>query len=346
MVDCITKELAMRSVYLTCSAYLNEAEPIESIYFGGGTPSLLEEKHLAKIYDTILKNYSLSDNVEYTIEANPDDISVEKLQIWKKQCCNRLSIGVQSFDDDELKMMGRIHDAREASDCISLAQDFGFDKLSIDLIYGLPHKNHALWYRNLEVALATQVEHISAYCLTVEERTLLYKKGFEEASDDFQQEQMRILYEETQKQGFEVYEISNLAKNQAYARHNTNYWFQKSYLGVGPSAHSYNVHSRRRNVPNNAAYIRAVQKGEVFWETEKLSKTQMINEYLMTSLRTQWGFNKKIALKRYGYDIEKSFGSLIQSYVQSGYMLDSEDSLRLSLEGKFIADSIILDFWA
>lgn len=275
-------------------------EPIETIYFGGGTPSLLEPHEIEMIFHRIEKYYDLSSLKEFTLEANPDDLTPEKIKglaALKLIGLNRFSIGVQSFYDEDLQYMNRVHDSKEALSSIRRIQDAGFENITIDLIYGTPTMNDDRWYRNLETAFGLNIPHISSYALTVESKTTLQnkiKKGLALPVDEEQSaRQFRILMSEMNKAGYEQYEISNFARDKKYAIHNSNYWFGQKYIGLGPSAHSYNGISRRWNISNNIQYISILQKRELPFEEEWQTEAQKINEHIMTALRTMWGLNMK-----------------------------------------------------
>lgn len=342
MVDAICQEISIRK------AYLKNNESIESIYFGGGTPSLLTKDDLAKIFMTIETNFNTDKLKEVTLEANPDDLSKEYLKMLKNTPVNRLSIGIQSFYQEDLQWMNRAHNAEQANICIEFALEAGFDNLTIDLIYGTPTTSNEMWKSNIERTVALGIEHISAYCLTVEAQTPLHKlikKGqFAQPDTNHGAEQFEILVEILGKNQFEQYEISNFAKNKKYALHNTSYWTGVPYLGIGPSAHSYNHVSRSWNVANNQQYIKAMQASELALETEILTKSDMFNERIMTGLRTKWGVKRQDLL-----DIDpgylKEFETNAVSYLKS-HQLKCEDGIYLlEASGKLFADRIASDLF-
>jgi len=286
IVNAICDELLLQKSYLG-------NETIASIYFGGGTPSLLTEEELLIILGKINNTHTVDANAEITLEANPDDLSAQKLQQLKNAGVNRLSIGIQSFHDPHLKFMNRAHQSREAWQCVLDAQKIGFDNISIDLIYGIPSKNHKIWQSDLKNAFDLPINHISAYCLTIEPQTVfgnrLSHKKMNPINEEFAAEQFEILLNEIEQKGFEQYEISNFCKPDNYSRHNSSYWKQKRFLGIGPSAHSFDGTTRQFNVASNAKYLKSLAESKVPFEMEQLSTAQQANEYLMTTLRTKWG---------------------------------------------------------
>jgi len=337
MVEMICMEITMRKVYL-------EEDPVvETIYFGGGTPSLLPLGHIDKILRTIENNYTL-DLKEVTIETNPDDLTSEKLEGFKDLGFDRLSIGIQSFHDEVLKFYNRAHNASESLKSIDLARSRGFDKLSIDLMYGYPHHDHSLWQKDLDLALAIDPGHISSYCLTIEPGTAMGKwaeKGkFIPSSEDFNADQFEILLERMEKASYLQYEISNFAKPDAFAIHNSNYWKGVPYLGIGPSAHSYDGKGRQHNVANNGKYIKSLNEGELNFEKDILEKEEIINEYVLTSLRTIWGTDLKLIQDRYDTDFIHDKKKELILLQKEGLLTLEENKLILTKKGKFLADSI------
>src|ERR1043165_552088 len=339
-VQALVKEIELSKDYL-------QSDAIETIYFGGGTPSVLSIDDLLLITETLARHYNLTGLKEFTIENNPDDLNPQKiaeLKELKRYGLNRFSIGVQSFFDEDLKYMNRAHNSAEALSSIKRVQDAGFEKITLDLIYGTPTMNDANWHKNLETAFELNVPHISSYALTVEPKTNLQNriaKGVSKPVDEEQSaRQFRILINEMKAHGFEQYEISNFAKDQKYAVHNTNYWFGKKYLGLGPSAHSFNQLSRRWNVANNLNYINSIEEGKIPFEEEILTEAQQVNEKLMTGLRTQWGVRIS--------DFDLRIADLIQASLKevdaSHYVLEN-GILRLTDEGKFFADAIAGDLF-
>ncbi len=334
MIDAILHEITLRKDYLS--------EPISTIYFGGGTPSLLTEFELNSILAAINNNFEVLDTVELSLEANPDDITKEQLSIWKKRGINRLSIGLQSFKESDLRWMNRAHTVEEANQCISLAQNAGFQNLTVDLIYGLPDLSLEEWKSHIQQLIDFNVPHISAYCLTVEKNTVLanwVNKGkIKPLSEDVQSEQFLALLELLEVNGYEQYEISNFCKKDAESKHNSNYWKGKHYIGIGPSAHSFNGTSRSWNIANNTRYIQSINKGVSFFETEILTVQNQFNELLLTGLRTKYGvrldnLNKIIPLS-------KQFKYLVDSFQKKNWLVKKENTLFLTKEGKLMADFI------
>lgn len=288
LVAALVKEIKLQKDYF-------KGETIETIYFGGGTPSLLGEAEINLLLNTITDILSVASDAEITLEANPDDLSNEKLRYLKQTQVNRFSIGLQSFFDDDLQWMNRVHRAAEAEASVKRAQDFGLENITVDLIYGYPLLTDIKWKANLDRVFELGVPHVSAYSMTVEPRTALasfIKQKKEPAMNDEQSAvQFVTMMDAMHKNGFEHYEISNFCKPGAYSRHNSNYWKGVKYLGIGPSAHSYNGETRQWNIANNAKYIEALEKGNIPAETEELTQTNRLNEYIMTSLRTMWGLD-------------------------------------------------------
>jgi len=337
MVEMICKELIIRKDYLP---YGN---PVKTVYFGGGTPSLLSSDELSAILQTISLHYPL-DLEELTIEANPDDLTPQKLHELKSLKFDRLSIGIQSFHDEVLKFYNRTHNAEESIQCIDLARSMGFEKLSIDLMYGFPHADHELWKKDLQLAISYDPGHISSYCLTIEPNTALgnwTKKGkFLPASEDFCAEQFEIMQESLEEAGYIQYEISNFGKPGAFAVHNTNYWKGVPYLGIGPSAHSFDGHSRQHNIANNAKYIKALEKEELEFEKDELSPTDLANEYILTSLRTIWGTDLMKLKNLHNTPLLEVKNREISNFLEDGLVAVEEDHLKLTKEGKLLADYI------
>lgn len=340
MVDAICKELMQRKLFL------NE-ECIESIYFGGGTPSILNLKELDLIFNTINDYFEITENAEITLEANPDDITLESLHDWKKNGINRLSIGIQSFKQDDLSWMNRAHTIQESMTCIQLASSAGFKNLTVDLIYGLPNLTNDEWISHIQKVVDFGVTHISAYCLTVEENTALDKlvadKKIIPASEDQQSEQFILLVNELQKLGFEQYEISNFCKPDHEAVHNSNYWTGKKYLGVGPSAHSYDGTQRTWNIRNNPKYMKLVQEGDGYFESEILSQENRFNELLLTGLRTKFGV--EISQLENCMALTSIFWNQVQELINNGSMVQTNSHLILTIQGRLQADRIASDLF-
>lgn len=332
------QELGMQRNYLA-------GRPIQTVYFGGGTPSLLSADEINRLFETIAANYPLHDIREFTLEANPDDLSSAYLRSLRQTPVNRLSLGVQSFRDADLRYMNRAHNAQQSDYAIKAAQDAGFTNMTLDLIYGTPGLSHADWRHNLAQMQQLQIPHFSAYALTVEEGTVLHhaihKKQAPPVDAEQSAAQFEVLMEQAEVMGYEHYEISNFAKKDQYAVHNSNYWKGVPYLGIGPSAHSFNGKSRRWNVANNALYLKNILNDHrLNYEEETLTQVQQLNEYIMTSLRTMWGCDLQKIEQAYGSsaaeEVEKS------SYVlqEKKWLLKEGKKLILSNAGKLFADRI------
>ncbi|HXK00119.1 MAG TPA: radical SAM family heme chaperone HemW [Gelidibacter sp.] len=341
LVVALAKELELRK-----DEFRNQV--VETIYFGGGTPSLLSIEALQMLLDVVYKNYKVSKNPEITLEANPDDLTEGKLIAFSQSPINRLSIGIQSFFGDDLKLMNRAHNSEEAKRCLSMATQC-FDNISIDLIYGIPGMSNEHWIQNIETALAFNIPHISCYALTVEPRTALasfIKKGIiKNVDDDLAQEQFHIIIDKLEAAGFIHYELSNFGKPEYFSRNNSAYWQGKPYLGIGPSAHSFDGKHRGWNVRNNSKYINSLEKNVVPIEIETLSITDKYNEYVMTGLRTVWGVNLE--------KVEQDFGNSYKTYLleQSEkhiieHLLYLEDGkLLVTKKGQFLSDGIASDLF-
>ncbi len=323
--------------------YLGKA-PLASIYLGGGTPSLLEVSELATLFERIYALFEVEPAAEVTLESNPDDLTPTKLRDLRQNTpVNRLSIGIQSFFDEDLRWMNRAHDARQARRCIPMAQDIGYERLTVDLIYGLPEASDEHWAENVRLALSFDLPHLSSYCLTVEGGTALayfVRKGKTRPVDEEKAvRQFEYLIDETKRHGYEHYEISNFAKEGCVAVHNTSYWLGKPYLGIGPSAHSYDGISRQWNIANNALYIKAIQDGYVPFEREVLTASQRYNEYVMTRLRTQWGCCWE-NLAGFGTPYLEYFEREIRPFVEIGWVETGHGIYRLTRAGKLMADHV------
>lgn len=338
MLLAIHREIIARKNYLAPAT-------IQTIYLGGGTPSLLNTEELQRIFDRLYENYPDQALQEVTLEANPDDLNRTYLKALSGTPVNRLSIGVQSFEDSDLKYMNRAHNAAQADYSVKAAQDAGFTNLSIDLIYGTPGLNDQQWRENIRKAIALDIAHISSYALTVEPRTALahaIEKGKSRQPGNRQSaEQFELLMEEMALAGYEHYEISNFAKPGRYAVHNTNYWKGTHYLGIGPSAHSFNGSSRQWNVANNAAYITELLKhNRLPFETEQLTDTDQLNEYIMTSLRTMWGLDLGLITEKYGPEASEKIVRAADIYIKNRQVELHNNHLVLSRSGKLFADGI------
>ena len=321
---------------------------IETIYFGGGTPSLLTASELESIFAALDAAFDIRPNAEITLEANPDDLTPDKLSELYKTPINRLSIGIQSFAEADLRYMNRAHNAHEARTCIANALQAGFTNLTADLIYGTPGMSDVQWRENLHTLFELRIPHISCYALTVEEQTALshfIKTGKSKPVDEAQAvRQFEILVAEMLAHDYEHYEISNFCKSDNYSRHNTAYWQGKPYLGIGPAAHSFDGKQRSWNISNNAKYMTEIQAGNLPLEIEELSDEDRFNEYLMTGFRTKWGCDLK-KIQSFGIGFERYFMEAVFPYLEKKMILREGDIFRLSDEGKFLSDGIISDLF-
>ncbi len=337
LVSAMVQEMEVRNDFLQGSS-------LSTIYFGGGTPSLLTAEQLEKLFAGIRRNFTIDETAEITLEANPDDITTESLSSWKTQGVNRLSIGIQSFREEDLKFMNRAHTSAQAVSAISLARHHDFHDLTIDLIYGTPTMNDEAWEENLRVLEELNLPHFSAYALTVEPRTALAKfvknrivpmPEEEQAASQFQR-----LMEWARSHGYEHYEISNFARNQRYSRHNTAYWKGITYLGIGPSAHSFDGNQRTWNVRSNPEYIRNVERSELTFEKELLSANERYNEYVMTALRTCWGISKLKVQQDFGDEALAYLETQLGAFSGGDWIKESSASISLTDTGKLFADHI------
>lgn len=340
MIESICLELKEKKDYLP-------GQIVETIYIGGGTPSLLNKEQLASIFQAIQANYFLSKTPEVTLEANPEDITSNALVSWKSFGINRLSIGIQSFQNHYLKWMNRNHTSEDSLKSVSLAQEYGFDNISIDLIYGLPNLNAEQWHQEIETAIGLHVQHISTYCLTIEEKTALgnlVEKGIVQLdTEETIEKQMLILMNTMQEAGYEQYEISNFCKPNFESKHNSSYWKRIPYIGVGPGAHSYNGKARQYNISSNPLYIKYLNQpslGDVS-TIEELSKKDEYNEYILTRLRTKWGIKQHDIASFESINLVK-INQLLDSFCQNGFMAKDVDVYKLTAKGKLLADEITL----
>lgn len=341
MVDAITREAFLNSSYLK--------EPVETIYFGGGTPSLMKDDEIRKLLKTFRELFTVSPTAEISLEANPDDINAAAVAAWKNAGINRLSIGIQSFFEEDLEWMNRAHNASQAKEAVKLAQHAGFSNITIDLIYGTPQLTDEKWKQNIETALALQVPHLSCYALTVEPKTALAKMinthQSEDVDADKQARHFSILTERLAGAGFEHYEISNFALPGFRSRHNSSYWQGKTYLGLGPSAHSFNGKSRQWNVANNNLYLVSIGKDVVPFEVEMLTDTQRLNEYIMISLRTAEGISLEKISAEFGSSTMEAVIASAEPHISRGHLRRVDAILQLTQEGKFLADGIAADLF-
>ena len=341
MVDSIVEEIRLRKKYLS--------SPISTIYFGGGTPSICSNEQLSILINEIKNTFSLSSNVEMTLEANPDDITIDKLLHWKSIGINRLSIGVQSFREEDLQWMNRAHNAEQATAAILLVKESGFDNISIDLIYGTPTLSDKQWQHNVQTAIALQVSHLSCYALTVEPKTaldkMIEKKKILAPDPEKQARHFELLMDWMAAAGYEHYEISNFAKPGMRSKHNSSYWQGSPYIGLGPAAHSFNGNSRQWNIANNALYIKNIVAGNVPFEIEELTPTQALNEYIMTSLRTSEGLSLEYIQHNWGEEKAMEVTQHANIYIQQENAVINENHLQLTQKGKLLADGISADLF-
>ena len=342
MVLALAKEIQMRK---------NESSEaiIETIYFGGGTPSVLTSDEINFLIDTVYQNYQVVENPEITLEANPDDLSQERILELATSKINRLSIGIQSFFEDDLQMMNRAHNSAEAQKCLEIATLY-FDNISIDLIYGIPGMTNEKWNQNIEKALSFGIPHISSYALTVEPKTALNKLiqtgKIAAPNDDVAQDHFAILVETLEYNGFIHYELSNFAKENYFSKNNSAYWLGKKYIGIGPSAHSYDGFSRSWNVANNSIYLKSIQEDKLPNENEILSATDRYNEYIMTGLRTIWGVSLDRVENEFGKDYLNYLHKQAQKFLNDDLLFIEIDILKPTKKGKFLTDGIASDlFW-
>lgn len=342
LIVSLLKEANLRKNYL-------QGEEINTIYLGGGTPSLLSEEDLTRIFEQLSKSFVIATDAEITLEANPDDINSSQLEAWRAIGINRLSIGIQSFFEEDLQWMNRAHNAAQARNCIELAQQAGFYNLSIDLIYGTPGLTDERWQQNVQTALSLNIPHLSCYALTVEPGTALQKmveQHKKENTDPEKQARHFIqLMEWLQQAGYEHYEISNFARPHHRSRHNSSYWGGKKYLGLGPSAHSFDGKSRQWNIANNALYIQSLEKNTISFEEEMLTSVQRLNEYIMTSLRTAEGLDLDYTKAHFGAKASLQLARESEKYINSAKMNLNEKRLQLTNKGKLFADGIAADLF-
>lgn len=349
-VEALKKEIVARKHYLG-------NETVKTIYFGGGTPSLLSVENIEEIIKLLNKNYEIVSNPEITLEINPDTIDREKMSSLKQIGVNRMSVGIQSFDDDDLKYLGRRHDSRHAMQVLDDLKHTDFEKITLDLIYGMPTLTEEKWNKNLDIFFSTGFSHLSAYALTVEPKTILGQKidkgDLQAVSEEETIRHYEILVERTKENGFEHYEISNYAKEGCRSQHNSIYWRDEKYLGLGPSAHSYDGNSRQWNISNLTKYIQLVGDAEtqrdgdaeLFYEKEILSTDDKFNEYVMTSLRTSWGCNVGKMEADYGDRYAVHFLKNVKKHLDSGIMLIKNNNYILTDEGMLFADGIAADLF-
>ena len=344
MVLAIAKEIHMRK-----SEFENDlSQSVETIYFGGGTPSVLTSEEINFLIAAVYNSYSVSENPEITLEANPDDLSTERIIELSKSKINRLSIGIQSFFEDDLQMMNRAHNSAEAKKCLEVATKY-FDNISLDLIYGIPGMSNEKWKQNIETALSFGIPHISSYALTVEPKTALNKLiqtgKIVAPKDEVAQEHFAILVETLEANGFIHYELSNFGKENYFSKNNSAYWLGKKYIGIGPSAHSYDGVSRSWNISNNSLYLKSIQENKLPNEIEILSITDRYNEYIMTGLRTIWGVSLNRIEKEFGSKYLEYLNKQTQKFLNDDLVFIENNILKPTSKGKFLTDGIASDLF-
>jgi len=341
MINSLIRELQIRKNEL-------QNTPIETIYFGGGTPSVLSVDEIQLLMNAVYDTYPVIENPEVTLEANPDDLTEEKIRAFSMSPINRLSIGVQSFFEKDLTLMNRAHNSQEAKNCLSIATQY-FKNISVDLIYGIPNCTNQEWLENIRMALSFGISHISSYALTVEPKTALeslIKKGkIEMTSDQVAQEQFHLLTDELEKHHFVHYELSNFGKENYFSKNNTAYWLGKSYLGFGPSAHSFDGKKRSWNIRNNITYIKSLQADQLPIEREVLTKTDQYNEYIMTGLRTIWGVSLQQIEQNFGKNYRTYLQNQCKKYIQQDLLYFEDKILKTTKKGKFLVDGIASDLF-
>ncbi len=341
MVLALAKEIEMRK-----SEFQDEI--VETIYFGGGTPSILQIADLKFLIDAVYKNYKVVENPEITVEANPDDLTENRIIELSNNKVNRLSIGIQSFFEDDLQLMNRAHNVEEAKKCLEIATHY-FDNISIDLIYGVPEMSNEKWLQNIETALSFGVPHISSYALTVEPKTALHsfiQKGIiPQPDDEVAQEHFQILVDTLSENGFIHYELSNFGKENYFSKNNSSYWLGKKYIGIGPSAHSYDGKNRGWNVSNNSRYIKSIQENKLPIEIETLTKTDRYNEYIMTGLRTIWGVSFERIEQEFGKTYLDYLNQQAAKFIEDHLLFVDDNILRTTKKGKFLSDGIASDLF-
>ena len=341
MVLALAKEIVLRKEEF-------KDEVVETIYFGGGTPSILETSDLRLLIDTVFQNYKVVENPEITVEANPDDLTEIRIAELSNIQINRLSIGIQSFFEDDLKLMNRAHNVTEAKKCLEIATQY-FDNITIDLIYGMPNMSNEKWLQNIETALSYNIPHISSYALTVEPKTALHqliKQGvIPPLDDELAQQHFTLLVDKLEANGFIHYELSNFGKEHYFSKNNSSYWLGKNYLGIGPSAHSYDGKKRGWNVSNNSLYLKSLAENILPIETETLTKTDRYNEYIMTGLRTIWGVSLDRIEAEFGPKYLEYLNQQSAKYIEDHLLFIDGNVLRTTKSGKFLGDGIASDLF-
>ncbi len=339
VVNAIVIEAKRMSHYLT--------EPIETIYFGGGTPSLLNQKQLAKIIEAIYQYFNINSDIEFTLEANPDDLVEKKISFIADIGINRLSIGTQSFSNTVLTFLNRSHTASQTLDAVELSHKYGIKNISLDLMYGIPGQSKKQWETNLKNLIELNPHHISCYALTIEDKTVFgnwLKKGkINAVVDDLVVEEYELMVDYFKSKGYEHYEVSNFAKPGAKSQHNSSYWHQKHYLGLGPGAHSFNGVSRQFNISNNPKYCKQLAANKTPYNVEKLTKKELVTEFIFTRIRTSWGVDFNTANQLYNYQLSKQQQAYIQTLVLNKMATFIDNTLTLNSQGFFISDSVALE---
>jgi len=348
MVLALAKEIAMRKNEFNLLDSARSDNQIETIYFGGGTPSVLSNDEINFLIAEVYKNYTVVENPEITLEANPDDLSSERILELSKSPINRLSIGIQSFYEEDLQLMNRAHNSVEAINCLKEATKY-FDNISLDLIYGIPGMSDEMWKQNIETALSFGIPHISSYALTVEPKTALKKLidtgKIAEPQDEVASNHFMILVETLQQNGFIHYELSNFGKENYFSKNNSAYWLGKKYIGIGPSAHSYDGEKRGWNVANNSLYLKSIQENILPIETEILSKSDRYNEYIMTGLRTIWGVSLHRIEQEFGLEYLDYLKKQVQKFLNDDLVFIENNILKPTAKGKFLTDGIASDLF-
>ena len=349
LIKSLVKEITITPYFLQAAGNAESIKQIDTIYFGGGTPSMLNADELELIFDTLQKKFLVSPNTEITLEANPDDINVKKLNDWKRIGVNRLSVGVQSFNEDELRWMNRAHNATDSLRCIEEIPNQGFINFSVDLIYGSPLLTNDAWKKNVEMIIEKKIPHISCYALTVEPKTRLDKMirlhKTVPVDHEKQADQFLLLMNWMNQAGYEHYEISNYALPGMRSKHNSSYWSGETYYGFGPSAHSFDGKSRRWNIADNAVYIKSLQNNSIPFEEEILTPMQQLNEYIMTSLRTIHGLDLMKISNEFGNQFKDELVTKSNKYILTEKLSTKNSSLLLTTEGKLFADGIAADLF-
>ena len=340
IISSMIKEIEIKSI--------GYEDLIETIYFGGGTPSLLSIIEIDSLIKAVIDNFKISKKPEITLEANPDDLNTSKLKELSNSLINRLSIGIQSFNDQDLKLMNRSHNSFDSINCIDNSLKY-FDNISIDLIYGMPNSNLISWEKNLNLALNWDLNHISAYALTVEPKTALEKYIQKEIilplDEEFVYDQFNLMYDKLSDLNYINYELSSFAKKGYFSKNNSGYWLGKKYVGIGPSSHSFDGFSRSWNVSNNKLYISDIQNNKMYHQKEKLTHVDQYNEYIMTGLRTMWGISLSNLQEKFGKKIKTHFVTKSKKFIESKLLIIENDLIKTSKKGKFLSDGIASDLF-